>query len=335
MSDVYSFPPETEPQHPVIVNVNQPEAASSQPNIPAASLQQVRDFIASGKSSLTPAGTSAPHSVGRQTLEGLGQGLAQDVLGVASLVPGTGTMFTREGKLGQWAYQPATGPQKIAQEVGSFAPLLFPAGDLAAGVGAIGRAATLSPAALGRIWDLSPTLARTVGRFFSRAPVRTAGGQMLPRALSPGPAAVRGAVAGGLVGAAQEPEGDPSYTGRVGGAFTGAATGALLGGAGGAVARALRGIPSGALPQLSANQNIALSNLIAALGGGIAGGTIGYPWAGVVAGMALHNMGFGVRQVHAITPGIIRAAIWHAANLGRAVPVAAGVAARTANETGP
>lgn len=361
----YTFPV-GETQQPVVVNVTQSEPAAPQaPDIKAATRQQVLDFIHSGKSELTPAGTThAPHSVGRQVLEGAAQGLAQDVLGPLSLLPdqlfpGVGNPFTREGTLGKWAYQDATQVQKLAQEAGSLAPLIFPLGDIAAaGPTLIGKAAgALSPAAVNRIASIfsqrfSPRVGQALTDYFGRASVRApvtvtnAAGQTVsggspfhPRAIFNRPALARGAIAGGLVGASQEPEGDPSYTGRVAGTLAGAAAGAATGGLGAMVTRRMRGITPSNLPNLTAAQTANVNQWVAGLGSMIAGyglgSAFGHPFAGIATALYLHSLRLPAAAIHHMTPNVLQAAMRYATHLQRGAPAVALEAARGANQTGP
>ena len=330
MSDTYNA---AEPQPGVTVNVAAPQPAAA--TIPTATEDQVDRFLGTATPTAHPGAGSSDHYVqdpqGGGFISGVIKGGSQQVLGALSLLPGIGNWFTRESYLGQLAYAPSRrGSESVGEFFGTVAPWIA------------GGEALASARGIGALTSLSPSLARVLagaeriapkGRVFSVTPegeaTATSVGGGIARLK---PTIARGAAVGAVAGAAQEPEGDTSYTGRIPAAVGGALGGAALTklGLGKAQQDGVNKLVTGLATLMGAEAG---ANVGSALGiGPLAGGGIGGLGALLISMYGLHNMGLSVRQVDTIAP-LIADYAKKLAHTSATAPVGAAIG-KTINEIG-
>lgn len=282
MTDSYLAPEPSEPN----VNINVTQAAPVAAPAPPRPAMATRDEVASFLGAATPnapgggvPGTYQQDPQGGGFVSGALKGASREVLGLLSLLPGSGDLFTRQGYLGQMAYAPARrGSEALGIGVGTIAPWLF-GGEFLAGSRAIGA-----------LSELSPSIARAVTGAERLKPVTTEAGTVGGGIVRAKPSIARGAAVGAVAGAAQEPAGDTGYLARVapaaGGALSAGALTAL--GLGAGQQRTVQVITTG------------LAGLLSYEGGGVG--------LAALAMYLVHKAGLGVRAAEHLGPHIAREA---------------------------
>lgn len=337
MSDTYNAPePESRTEGNVTVNVTAP--ASPAAPAPIATQEMVNAFLSQpapgAPAATTRSGATTYHEPAERhnIIWGLGKGMERPILGALSLLPGIGQYFTRESWLGQRAYAPSEGiGENIGVAIGEFAPWVA-GGEALAGT-------QIGARALGSIYDFSPTLARAIGSAYGGGTIRGAGGRMASRFRSAPAVAKRAAVAGGVAGATQQPEGRPdaSWLERVGERVAPAAAGAVTGGALGIAGPALQRSAAAlgpAIAGLSTSHQGVVNNAVTALGTIATYGASGNLPLTILAMYALHQGGLGVRAAHQLAPLVAQQAIRLGANSARGAAAAGAVAGAVVNDIG-
>jgi hypothetical protein len=171
--------------------------------------------------------------------------------------------------------------------------------------------------AVGALTRLSPSLSRVLTGAERIAPTATAEGTVAGGIARAKPTVARGAAVGAVAGAAQEPEGNTGYSGRIAPALGGALGGAALTKLG-----------------LTGSQQKGVEGIVgslAALIGYEAGGATGLGMT-AFAMYALHRMGLGVRAAEHLAP-LISAEAARVARQSTVAPTGA-VIGQTVNEIG-
>lgn len=301
-------------------------AAPAQPPVKAASRELVNSFL----SHATP-NTIAGASPGEQpgsAFTGYAKGFGRQVLGLAELLPAIGHYFDRHSYLGEKAYAPVHGAAETAGYLaGSATPWLL-AGEVIAPL----RGAALGINAIRGAEALSPRLGTLARGIYKDLPGRAAagttaniggrtvniGGRMTPARPTIGQLAARGAVAGGIGGAAEQPP-DTSISGEV----TGRIGGAIMGAAAGATTAGLGGVPASTLGKAA----LAVGSMIGAYELGPQG-TAGV----IISALALHHFGVGVEAARAWAPYVASHAAQLAGRFGPRLSSTAGALAAQAGE---
>jgi hypothetical protein len=168
-----------------------------------------------------------------------------------------------------------------------------------------------------------PEIGGIASRIYSGTPGSVGGGIARLK-----PTLTRAAVVGGIAGAAQEPEGNTGYSGRIAPAVSGVLGGAILGKLG---TRLKQGQHEDVSRIVSGLAGLMGAEAGASLGGFAAGG-IGGLGAYIISMYALHNAGFGVNAVKDLAPLIAERAA-QLAQTSVVGPVGVGVG-KTVNEIG-